>query len=62
MDNKIIIVLEKGEAKKPVSEMTIEEIHEAGERIYKKVITRAAAVGQLPVVGVRKKTEQGIPI
>ena len=55
MDNKIIIVLEKGEAKKPFTEMTHEEFREAGERIFKKVIARAAAFGHEPAVGVKKK-------
>ena len=56
MSDKIEIILEKGEAKKPFTEMTDEETNEAAERVFKKVVARAAAFGQEPVVGVRKKS------
>jgi hypothetical protein len=44
------IVLEKGEAKKSLFEMSPSEIREVSRRIFKIVTERAEQVGQKPVV------------
>lgn len=51
------IVLEKGEAKKPISEMTPEEVSVISERVFRIVKARAAQVGQQPVIS-NKRTQQ----
>ena len=49
------IVLEKGEAKKSIFEMSCEEIRQAGERIFRKVCIEAEKFGQTPAVSKSKK-------
>lgn len=61
-NNKWGIVLEKGNAEKPLSAMTPEEVEVAARHIFKRVVERAAAVGQKPIVGTLPGTVQDISL
>jgi hypothetical protein len=58
MDKKLNIVLERGEAKRSIFDMTPEEIREVSEQVFHIVKIRAAEVGQLPVVTSRKRVDK----
>ena len=50
MKKRFNIILEKGEAKKSIFDMTPEEVKEVSDKVWEIVKARAASIGQLPVV------------
>lgn len=49
MNNNIHIVLEKGEAKKPFTELTNEEFAQIGKKVFAEVTKLASTIGTQPV-------------